>query len=618
MILKQHRSENIGYSIFEFIIKKNIYFRCQINKPQIMNVMMSKCSLFSTVVFLLFPIMLSGQGNQWLLENVHWIDVENGKLQKATAILVEDGQIKKIGAIKKVKKIPEAQRINLQGKYLMPGLVDGHIHLFQSGGLYTRPDALDLTEYRSYEEERNWLKNNAEDLLKRYLKCGISTVFDVGGPSQNLLIRDEFKGRKDLPTLHITGPLISTYCPEELQVDDPPIIKVNSPEEARREVQKQIPLKPDFIKIWYIVLPTQSAKDGLPIVKATIEESKKHNLPVIVHATELETARLAVEAGASVLVHSVEDKEVDEAFIQLLKENQVVYIPTLVVGKNYFEVFQGKKVLTDHDFEKGNPYPLGSLNHLKHLPKPDFIKRLEEMKELYQPRLDEQDKIRASNLMKLSKAGVHIVTGTDAGNIGTLHGTSYIEELEAMKKAGMTNSAILKASTINAASFLNKENNIGSIQEGKIADLIILDENPLEDLSSLKNPSLILHQGHLINPDTLIIDSPEDLVQKQLNAYNARNLEAFLTPYSDSIKIYNFGETTFQEGKETMRKNYGKMFEQLPDLHCELRSRMVLGNKIIDHERVVFDASRPKIEAIAIYIIKHGKIQEVHFLSPQE
>jgi hypothetical protein len=123
----------------------------------------------------------------------------------------------------------------------------------------------------------------------------------------------------------------------------------------------------------------------------------------------------------------------------------------------------------------------------------------------------------------------------------------------------------------------------------------------------------VVKKGVLIDPDTLIHDSPEMLAQRQLNGYNARNLEAFLEPYSDSVELYNFPNERFAKGKEAMRQIYGEMFQRTPDLHCELVHRMVLGKTVIDQERVTGFGERV-VEAIAIYEVEEAKIARVYFV----
>lgn len=104
------------------------------------------------------------------------------------------------------------------------------------------------------------------------------------------------------------------------------------------------------------------------------------------------------------------------------------------------------------------------------------------------------------------------------------------------------------------------------------------------------------------------------LAQEQLDGYNKRDIEAFLKPYSENVKVYAFPDQLLYEGKAKMREEYTQMFNQLPDLNCKLVNRIVLNNKVIDHEEVVFMKSEPKLYAIAVYTILDGKISEVRFM----
>jgi hypothetical protein len=106
----------------------------------------------------------------------------------------------------------------------------------------------------------------------------------------------------------------------------------------------------------------------------------------------------------------------------------------------------------------------------------------------------------------------------------------------------------------------------------------------------------------------------EQLAQQQLDAYNKRDIEAFLVPYSDSVTVYAFPEKLLYKGKAIMRQQYADMFKNTPDLFCDLQKRMVLKNTVIDHEKVTFNKNQPPLFAIAIYTIEKGKIAKVHFI----
>ena len=560
------------------------------------------------IFFLLCTFQLLGQ--DLLITNTQYLDIHKGVLKKAD-IAITDG---KISAIKSnINPSENTQLIDGSDQYLIPGLVDAHIHLFQSGGLYTRPDVIDLRDIRSHEEELAWLQNNMDDILRRYLRCGITSVVDVGGPFANFDIRDRIAESKIHPNLFLTGPLISTYQPEEFKIDDAPIIKVHSTEEARELVRKQVPYNPDFIKIWYITLPNQGAESTYDIVEATIDESHQHNLKVAVHATQLNTAKLALRAGADFLVHSVDDP-VDEDFIALLKKNNAAYIPTLMVHRKYIETFSQKYNATPEDFKYANPEALGTIFDTRHLSTNESVKQYKEFSPQLWDKLTLQEGARATNVKRLQEAGIRIATGTDAGNIGTQHASSYYEELKDMLKAGLPVIDILRASTIQAMSAIGKEDQRGSIDVGKYADLVLLNENPINSLAALQEINFVIKDGHIIRPDTLIRSTPASLAQQQLNAYNARDIDAFLAPYSEDVEIYNYPDQLVSKGKENMRPGYENMFNNLPDLHCKLLNRIVQGKTVIDYEEVTGFSRNSVVHAIAIYKIENGKIKEVRFI----
>jgi hypothetical protein len=116
----------------------------------------------------------------------------------------------------------------------------------------------------------------------------------------------------------------------------------------------------------------------------------------------------------------------------------------------------------------------------------------------------------------------------------------------------------------------------------------------------------------VFNPNELIKETPIALAQRQVNAYNVRNIEAFLEPYADDVEIYTFPDKLQYKGKEEMRKTYAKMFDNTPNLHCEIVGRIVRGNVVIDQERVQFGSKI--IEAVAIYHVENNKIKKVYFV----
>lgn len=106
----------------------------------------------------------------------------------------------------------------------------------------------------------------------------------------------------------------------------------------------------------------------------------------------------------------------------------------------------------------------------------------------------------------------------------------------------------------------------------------------------------------------------EKLVDEQLNGYNKRDIDAFLQPYSDSVELYAFPNTFLYKGKDIMRKEYAEMFTNTPNLYCTIKSRIVLGNKVVDEESVLFNKTKPPFRAVAIYVIENNKIAKVYFM----
>lgn len=559
-----------------------------------------------------FCIAASAVAQQTVISNVNLVDVKTGKLLPGQTIVINEEKIEQVGPSAKIKPIAGAQKIDGSGKYLMPGLTDAHIHFFQSGGLYTRPDVMDLRNKVPYEKEKTFGTNNATDYLNRYLRLGVTSVIDVGGPMANFTVRDSIGKTMLSPNILVTGPLFSMVESDQFG-DDRPIMKITSIEEADALFKKMLPLKPDFIKIWYIAGADLPAEKNFALVKYIAEQTHANGLKLAVHATELKTAQLAVDAGADILVHSIDDEVASDEFAKKLKEKKITYIPTLIVMHGYYNVFAGKLNNHPQDLAWANAFVYGSITDPEAMTEAEMPPVLKMLRKSGIPSSAKTaDSISAINLVKFHKAGVNIASGTDAGNIGTFHASSYIQELEAMQQFGMNVPDIIKASTINPAIGFGKEQQWGSIEKGKLADLLLLQKNPLEALQNLNSIQLVFKNGKQLIPDSIVKESPEAIVQRQLNAYNARNIDAFMDTYSDDVELYDFPNTLTDKGKANMRKGYEGFFKNATNLYCEIEKRIVIGNKVIDHEKV--RAGTRTLRAVAIYEVENGKIKKVTFI----
>ena len=433
-------------------------------------------------------------------------------------VLIDGDRIRAVGSRAQVALPKGITIVDGRGKWVAPGLIDAHVHFFQSGGAYTRPDVVDLRKVRPYEREIALLKAALPRTFARYLLCGITSVVDVGGPFWNFEVRDAAGRTAVAPRVAVAGPLVSTVARPDLDIGDPPIIKITTPDDARALVRRELERKPDLMKVWFVVRSlgneslarssnrgalrtpqTPPASDdlaaGKALVAATVDEARKGGVRTAVHATELETARAAVEAGADVLVHSVFDKPVDDAFVALLKRRGVIYIPTLFVRTGYTLVLTGSFTPTPAERRWADPDVLATFEEVKS--RPELTSRPRRASD------PESDRVPLQNLKRLSDAGVTIAAGTDAGNIGTLHGPSIFRELRLMADAGLTPREVLASATTGGARVMGREKDLGGVAPGKLADLLILDRDPLVDVANLEAIHRVVKGGRVFTPNEL-------------------------------------------------------------------------------------------------------------------
>jgi len=431
-----------------------------------------------TILIAAFLLAQSVRADKIALTGGTVIDPATERVIPDAVVMIEGERIVSVSGGKNSTLAADVHPVDCKGKFILPGYVDTHVHFFQSGDLFTRPDGADLNSVRPYKDEVAWIKSHLDDTFARYLRSGITSVVDVGGPFWNFEVRKRANSMAKAPRVAVAGPLISSVSRPQLDVGDPPIVKIDTPEQARQFVGKLAANKPDLIKVWYIVDKDHPVDSFRPIVRATVAESHTRKLRVAVHATELETARAAVEEGADILVHSVVDKPVDERFVKLLKDRHIILCPTLVVFERYGRTFAHKLNLTPEEKAWGNPEVIATLDVTKIPPDklPERIKTaladpnatLDRIKKIYD--------VALKNLKTLEDAGVTIAAGTDAGNIGTIHGPALFREFQLMKEAGLTPMQILQCTTVNAAKLFGGETGgqIGRVEKGNFADLVIL------------------------------------------------------------------------------------------------------------------------------------------------
>ena len=460
-------------------------------------------SCIKTLLLACVVQIFAGSGQLWAgeilaLTGARIIDGNGGPPLEDAAIVIRGSKITAIGPPSVIPA--HAQVMDLPGKTLLPGLIDAHIHIGGSGGGSADP--------------REFTPTAVENSLLSYLKFGVTSVYDMAAhPTLNAMKTALDAGDLVGPRLYgngfgITAPgshpirLIT-----ELGLLDylgPFYFQVDSVAEAREAVRRISTEQVDGIKIFHSRVEAgttrfdadmEKLKPG--ILRALIEEADARNLKVYAHTSFPSEVREFVEAGGDVIVHSIHMAETGAMDVfELMVEREVAYIPTLAVFEggytskpgSFFSAQQHDKVwdVLLASITAPNSVVLASRNV------PGLLNDRKRSLE-----------IAMANLGRALQAGVRIAMGSDAGNAGMLHGATVLRELQLMNEAGMTPMQVIVAATRNAAEVTGQGENLGTLEAGKLADIIVVNGDPLVDLSALGNVELVVKNGKIIDPGEL-------------------------------------------------------------------------------------------------------------------
>ena len=395
--------------------------------------------------------------------------------------------------------VPSGARVvDVRGAFIAPGFIDAHVHYSQTGWVDGRPDAFDLRDEMPYETTIGQLQREPARFHRAFLCSGVTSVFDVGGFPWTFDLARSTVSATDAPRVVAAGPLLTTIDHWLNLTTMRQFVFLRSDSVVRSTVRAQAATGAEAIKVWYINLPDSVRARMRPLLELTGEEAKRAGLPLIVHATELHTAKEALGAGATVLVHSVERDTIDAEFIGLAKRNGTILIPTLTVREGYADVFLGRSPAARYPLACVDPSTRAKLQRVI----PD-ARRQRQIAVVRSGSWDRQRAVMDGNLRRLRAAGIPIAMGTDAGNPGTAHGPSIYREMEAMQAAGMTASEVLASSTIVAARAMGLARETGSIERGKRADVVVLDADPTVDIENARRLRWVMRNGALHRAATL-------------------------------------------------------------------------------------------------------------------
>ena len=381
-----------------------------------------------------------------------------------------------------------ARVIDVSGKWIIPGLIDAHVHFFQSGGLYTRPDVIDLRHIRSYEDEIAGIRERLPETLESYLASGITSVVDLAGPGWTYELRALASDTTASPRVMLSGPGLTAQLPDGLDGKHAPAFVVHSPEQAIAVVRRLAAQRPDFLKIWFSPARGMNLAREFTWIRAAIREAHTMGLRVAVHATQLEIARRMVDAGADILVHSIDDRPVDRELLSAMRAGGVLYIPTLGVSRRYAQVLGQQLELTPFEQAMGDAEVIASLDDLARL-FPGYRRSQQAM----------DNRVARENLLRVHRAGITIAAGSDAGNIGSLHGPGLHRELELMVDAGLTPTEVVLAATRGGTQVMGRSRELGRLEPGMLADLLVLDADPQKDIRNTRRIAMVMKGGRILH-----------------------------------------------------------------------------------------------------------------------
>lgn len=390
-----------------------------------------------------------------IIKNINLIDGTGKDIQRCVDIKIENHVISEIGTHLNGDNIIEGN-----GQYLLPGMIDSHVHVM----LEMEPLERRLATPFSY----NFYK--AIDHLKRTVDAGVTTVRDALGADLGLkeAVNDGLilgpRLQISVNALTITGGHGDSYTKSGIQL---PILQDGYPglpsgicdgvNEVRKKAREMLRAGADVLKV-HATGGVTSATDhpdytqfSLEELKVIVEEAQfRNNRKVMAHAQGLQGVKQCIEAGIHSIEHGI---YLDDEAVQLMKEKEMYLVPTLLAPLSVIE-FAEELGMSENSIKKS--------------------------KQVMQDHID--------SFKKAHQAGVKIAMGTDAGVFK--HGTN-LRELELMVEHGMTEMEAIVSSTKTAAECLGYDEYLGTIEVGKKADFILLDQNPLEDIKVLKDPNKI-------------------------------------------------------------------------------------------------------------------------------
>jgi hypothetical protein len=430
--------------------------------------------------------------DSYLITNVNIIPMTQDTILVDKMVYIKDGVIQNMADNIEIKGV---EILDGENKYLTPGLIDMHVHIWDR-----------------YE-------------LGLYLSNGVTAVRNLWGMPMHLRLKEDINNDEIIsPMFFTTGPKLTG--PEFIGDDN---LQLTSPNEAKEKVISYKDRGYDFIKTYY----------GLTedIFDAVIEQATVSDIDIVAHPSQkvpysyhfnpqIKSIEHVEEIIQQPLNYNLLDTlKLKQVFNEFEKSKKSSFSPTLTVYNNIYQMLIDDEILESENIQFMNP----------------LIKKVDskaQFERWYNTKLRDSSIVKTIKnqhdfhlkiIKKLHEVGTTFICGTDAGIGVTIPGFSIHQELAFYKEAGLSNYEVLKTATVNASKTHSIMNNMGTIEVGKIANLVLMDNNPLLELSALQKPSTVFIKGRKLNRETL--DSFEE------KARNRNNLIASAVRYLENLII---------------------------------------------------------------------------------